>query len=99
MWLIVPLILLLVFVLIGGALVGGIYADVLIPIVVIILVAVSVLIVMRRRPRGPDGRPKDPGSAGFPPPVGGAQTSEASLGQTSRGPSPPEAHPQAPDET
>lgn len=88
MWLIVPLILLLVFVLIGGAVVGGIYADVLIPIVVIILVVVSVLIVMRHRPREADGQPKDAGAAGFPPPVGGGQTGEATVGQSPTGSAP-----------
>lgn len=90
MWLIVPFILLLVFVLIGGALVGGIYADVLIPIVVIILVGVSVLVVMRHRPREADGQPKDAGAAGFPPPVGGGQTGGATGGQTQPGASAPE---------
>jgi len=39
MWLIVPLVLSLLFITIGGAAVGGIYADVLIPVIVIVMAA------------------------------------------------------------
>jgi uncharacterized membrane protein YfcA len=72
MWLIVPFLILLIFVLVGGALVGGIYADVLIPIVAIVLIGVFVGVIMRR-PRRAGEPPQDPGTAGWPPSVGGGQ--------------------------
>jgi len=73
MWMIVPLIVLLLFVAIGGVVVGGIFADVLIPIVVIVAIGIGVMVSLRRS-RGAGRPPADPGSAGWPPSVGSGAT-------------------------
>ena len=71
MWLAVPLLLVLVFALIGGFLAGGIWTEILIPLVVIVALVITAGVVMRRRPHRPGEAPQGPGSAGWPPSVGG----------------------------
>lgn len=67
MWLVFPLLLLLVLVVIGSALVGGIYAAVLIPVIVIIAAGVGTGVMLRRS----KGRPaREPGTAGWAPTPG-----------------------------
>jgi len=65
MWLVIPFIVLLILAVIGGLLVGGIYAAVLIPVVVIILFAVGVALFLRQSRTGRKPRPL--GSVGPPP--------------------------------
>lgn len=71
MWLIFPLVLLL-FAVIGGFLAGGIWTEILVPVIVFIGLVIASSFVMRRRPRRPGEAPQGPGSAGWPPSVGGA---------------------------
>lgn len=71
MWLAIPLVLVLFFMLVGGFLAGGIWTEILIPIVVIVALVITAGVVMRRRPRRPGEPPQGPGSAGWPPSVGG----------------------------
>jgi hypothetical protein len=85
MWLAFPLLFIIVFALIGGFLAGGIWTEILIPVVVIVALVITGGVVMRRRPRHPGEAPQGPGSAGWPPSVGGG----ASGGQTPPAPSSP----------
>jgi membrane protein implicated in regulation of membrane protease activity len=64
MWLFVPFIVLLVLAIIGGLLVGGIYAAVLLPIVAIVLIAGMSAVLLRRSRAGRRSRP--PGWVGPP---------------------------------
>jgi hypothetical protein len=64
MWIVVPFIVLLILAILGGLLVGGIYAAVLIPVVVIILFGVGIGVFLRQSKAGRRSRP--PGSVGPP---------------------------------
>jgi hypothetical protein len=65
MWLFVPFLFLLVLAVIGGVLVGGIYAAVLLPIVAIILIGAMSAVFLRQSRAGRRSRP--PGWVGPPP--------------------------------
>jgi hypothetical protein len=65
MWLFVPFLFLLVLAIVGGVLVGGIYAAVLLPIVAIILIGAMSAVLLRQSRGGRRSRP--PGWVGPPP--------------------------------
>jgi predicted lipid-binding transport protein (Tim44 family) len=64
MWLFVPFLFLLLLAIIGGLLVGGIYAAVLIPVVAIILLGIAAALLLRKSRGGRRSRPA--GSVGPP---------------------------------